>query len=291
MKKILLVSISLLLVPCFAHGATLYFDPQDHTVGIGQPFSVGLLVDASLPDNAFDVKIHIPDGLEMLDTLDGNSIIDYWITKPTFDEKSRVLSFSGITPGGFSGKGGRLLVMSMKADQLGSFSLDYDPSTAIIHNDQNHSPDIVETTPIILTAEQGKNNVDNKIPDTDPPGSFTPSVATSSVVFGGKWAIYFQAQDKGSGMAGYEVAESRLKTADYDSLSWREAESPDLLSDQNLSSYIYVKAMDKDGNSRVEVIAPANPGAPWPMTGSWFIIYLIALILGALVISWLSHKK
>ena len=42
------------------------------------------------------------------DSSDGNSIISYWVERPTYDPLKNTLEFSGIVPGGFYGKGGRL---------------------------------------------------------------------------------------------------------------------------------------------------------------------------------------
>src|ERR1035437_6022907 len=74
-----------LLSTSIAHAATLYFDPQERTVGLNQPFEVGLLIDATNPINAFDVTIDIPANMSVTDSSDGNSIISYWIERPTYD--------------------------------------------------------------------------------------------------------------------------------------------------------------------------------------------------------------
>lgn len=265
-----------LFIPGFARAATLYFIPQEQTVGTDTPFQIGMFIDAPDAVNAFDIRVDIPLGVEVVDTDDGDSVINDWITPPTFDETSRILSFSGIVPGGYSAQGGRLLVMSLKADQAGDLPFSYDPSTEIIRNSAVPSQDSIRAIPLILSVEGGKENIANVIPDTDPPEPFTPYLATSSIVFGGRWAVYFGTQDKGSGMFGYQEAESPWRTSDYSSVSWHDAGSPYLLQDQGLSSYVYIKATDKDGNSRVEIVPPEHPRR-WPIGAGWLIILLCAL--------------
>ena len=78
-------------------------------------------------------------------------------------------------------------------------------------------------------------------------------------------------------MYGYKVAESPYKTDNYDSLSWQDAESPYLLGDQSLTDYIYVKATDKAGNERVEMVLPQSAGSP--SLAFWIIIILLICLI------------
>jgi len=281
----LMFCLAVLLPAHTAHAARLYFDPEEKTVGVDQAFRVGLLIDSLVSENAFDIKIRLPDNLEVVDTYDGNSIINYWITRPTFDKTTSLLSFSGIVPGGYSGNAGQLLVMSLKATRPGDLYLDYDPTTTILMNDALHSNDLIRTVPLSLTAVAGKDNIENAIPDNDSPESFVPYIATSSLIFSGRLAIYFEAQDKGTGIYGYEVVERSSPAKDLGSLPWGRAESPYLLRDQSLSSYIYIRATDKSGNVRVELIKPGHTRS-WSTPARWSIIVLSILLLSL----WLNRS-
>ena len=71
----------------------------------------------------------------------------------------------------------------------------------------------------------------------------------------------FSAQDKELGIDYYEVWENNKKydindIGNIEEAEWAKTENPHLLKDQNLESYIYVKAVDKAGNERIEVIPP-----------------------------------
>ena len=282
-----IVAFLIIISPCAAHAASLYFDPGGVTAGTDGIFKVGLLIDAKKPVNAFDIKLRIPVGLNVVDASDGNSIINLWIERPSFDQSTRILSFSGIVPGGFSGRGGRLAVLSLAADEPGSFNVALDLASVIMLNGAVPTADTIESAALPVIVEAGKQNLGNIIPDYDPPEEFIPSVATSSEIFNGRYALYFEAQDKGSGIQSYLEADSPFFTKDYRSLTWRDARSPYLIDDQSLSSYIYVKAVDKAGNERVESLPPVNPGS-WPRSSGWAIIITIALILA---IAWLFFIK
>ena len=285
MKKIIYVFILFIFLfiagsAAKAHAATLYFDPQDHDLGLNQPFSIGLMIDAETPVNTFSVSMQLPNGLMPADSSDGNSIINLWIEKPHYDELSRTLSFSGIIPGGFIGKGGRLLLLKLEPKKAGQFTLDYDKNkTEIYQNTQQSERDTLTTVPTTLSIIAGKDNVNNVLPDTVQPNPFTPMLIHDPLIDHGKWLVAFDTEDKGVGLAGYEVSESPNKTSDYTSLTWQTAESPYELLDQNVHSYIYIRAIDKNGNVRVESLAPHSP-LPWyERLESYILISIVILIL------------
>ena len=73
-------------------------------------------------------------------------------------------------------------------------------------------------------------------------------------MFEGKWFVVFNTQDKQSGIDHFEVQENRGAKPDY--TKWKTAVSPYLLEDQDLKSYIFIKAVDKAGNSVLEILPP-----------------------------------
>lgn len=71
----------------------------------------------------------------------------------------------------------------------------------------------------------------------------------------------FVAQDKGSGIDYYLIKESAGFIFSKFS-PWKKVDSPYILQDQNLQSYIYLKAVDRSGNTRLVFLKPSNP-LPW----------------------------
>jgi len=117
--------------------------------------------------------------------------------------------------------------------------------------------------------------------DTEVPEAFTPVVASDQSIFNGKYFLVFAAQDKGSGIDHYEVRETR---AYGKKRSWEIAESPYLLRDQTLSSYIYVKAVDRVGNERVAEISPRY-------TFKWYTHYEFWVIIGiGLLVAYIAWR-
>jgi hypothetical protein len=282
MKKIIysIILIFLLSAASHAHAATLYFDPQDHDLGLDQNFSLGLMIDADTAVNTFSVSLQFPTSLVPVDTSDGNSIINLWIEKPHYDELTHTLTFSGVIPGGFIGKGGRLLLLKVHTMKAGNFIVDYDKSkTQIFQNTPTADRDTVTTIPVTFAVIQGKENIENILPDTVPPNSFAPVLIHDPLIDNGKWLVAFDTEDKGVGLARFEVSESLSSTTAYDSLTWQTAESPYELHDQKMHSYIYVRAIDKNNNARVEMLGPVSP-LPWyERSGSYILVSIIVLII------------
>ncbi len=89
------------------------------------------------------------------------------------------------------------------------------------------------------------------------PEPFKIEIQKDSALFSGQYFIVFSTTDKQTGLDYYEIAEKRGKeTKNYNELEWKRGESPYLLKDQELKSYIYVKAVDKAGNERIEILSP-----------------------------------
>lgn len=285
----LAVAVFLMVCAGRAQAATLYFATEGSSFGIDASFRIGLMVDADDPVNTLLIEVPVPAGLEVVDISDGNSIINLWIERPSFDRSERILSFSGIIPGGFSGRGGQLATITVRAAETGIFRFAYGSGSQLLRHDASHTKESLSTMPLNIPIEAGGVVVQSVRSDMEPPETFTPYIATSTAIFDGQPALYFETQDKGSGMYGYEIAEWPEWTEGYVGLPWQTAESPFLLRDHGLSRYIYVKATDKEGNWRVEVLSPSNPhGARWSESAGSVIIILIAL---ALALSWFRCFK
>ena len=118
-----------------------------------------------------------------------------------------------------------------------------------------------------------------------------PEIARDPTIFDGKWFLVFATQDKGLGIDHYEIKETRYRF--FGSFSrWISAESPYALRDQELKSYILVKAVDKAGNERIVKINPRNPLRWYENYENWIIIVLGLVIAYAIKkFLWKRHLK
>jgi len=255
--------------------ARLYFEPQEAIMGAEKDFSVGVKVDAENQINAISVGIFIPPEIALIDAVIGNSIINFWVEKPSFDESSRILTFSGIVPGGFQGEKEPLLTIKIKtAGQEGKAILTFNKEkTKIYLHTSEGVEDSLELESLTLPIIKGKENIIVKTDDNDSPENFKPEISRDPNIFENRRFLVFATQDKGAGVDHYEVCEgSKTKCA--------IAESPYLLHYQKLNKKIFVKAVDKSGNERIAILLPQKQ-SPWYQ--NYWIIGIIVLVVIAIM--------
>lgn len=281
-----------------AEAARLYFEPQEETAGAAGEFAVALNLDAVEQINALSAAVIVPKNLEPLDTSDGNSIINLWLDRPNWDEVSRLLTFSGIIPGGFGGQGGRLLVIIFKVNQPGAARLGFDRGkTEVYLNGPDGELDqavLLEEKEINITA--GKENLPLNLPDNGAPEPFAIQLNRDFNIFDNQWFIAFTSQDKGVGLSHYEICETKKvfkrngENSPKSERCWQKGVSPYRLADQALNSYIFVKALDKKGNFRITGLPPPKVLFRYK-NYQFYAIILLSLIIFALLWEILRRRK
>jgi len=279
-----------LALPFSTSAAEIFFEAQAREVAAGSEFSIDVVLNTKNEDiNALEGRVLFPRELvEVREIRDGNSIVNLWIERPstervvTNDARGGVV-FSGITPGGFGDEGGLLfsIIFEAKKEGIAEFSLsnvralrDDGIGSEVETTTRPFTVEIVLGDPADITERAEKE-------DRYRPESFVPKVARDETLFDGKWFVVFTAQDKQSGIERYEVRETRGRIQEF-IRGWEIAESPYVLADQNLRSVIWVKAIDRAGNERVEKLPPQNP-LPWYENyDMWAILFVVILLLLAL---------
>ncbi|HMQ02266.1 MAG TPA: hypothetical protein PKD79_04370, partial [Candidatus Doudnabacteria bacterium] len=232
---------------------------------------------------------------------DSGSIITYWVARPKWDAQTRAITFSGAIPGGYEGQAGILFsiifeprrgsaienavvvgnVNGFLNDGLGT------PAQLNVRSFALSSDGAAPTDPEILDQLY----LDERRPDNTPPETFSPQLARDENTFDGKWFITFATTDKQSGIDYYEIQETR--SGRLQAGKWKRAESPYLLEDQQLHSYIYVVAVDRAGNERMIKVFPRQPLSWWQRYNRDIIIGLsiIILLTTAVIISRRRENK
>ncbi len=273
-----------------AQAVGLFFQTQSQKFAPGDIFLASIFLDTEGESiNAAAGKIIFPSQLlEMQEVRDGNSIINFWVERPKVDQTGTI-NFSGIIPGGYQGGKGFLFSIVFQAKSSGKSIVEIHDAKILLNNGKGTSASLT-ISPLQFSITQGgvasqpsvKSAEDNKLPE-----EFKPEITQSPDIFDGKWFLVFATQDKGSGIADYQVRESQSRILAFFS-GWHSATSPYLLQDQNLTSYIYVKAIDKAGNKRVVVV---EPGYPMPWYKQPLIWVTIIVIVGLCVIGKMLWQK
>lgn len=220
--------------------------------------------------NAFEIKIKFSDNLIFRESQNAGSIINFWLEKPHIQNNH--LQFSGVSIGGYIGKKGLLadLIFETTEDK---FFIEILPSSKVLLNDGLGTETKLKTESKVFEIEKLKYQT--LIEDKFPPESFNIYLNRDKEIFNNKYYIVFQTTDKQSGIAYYEIAEKQsLTKPDLKDLNFIKAESPYILKDQTLRSYIFVKAVDKFGNEKIEYLKPK-----FYLSLDEFFYFLILLLL------------
>jgi hypothetical protein len=241
-----------LFLPHFAVAAEL-------SLGIGEKAADGsrdivLLLQAGAPVNALEGTVNVPLNAELLDITDAGSPVQFWIERPHLSDTKDKITFSGIIPGGFSGEAA-LFHFRTKSDPT-QFVIDKN-ATRILLNDGAGTADSMKVE--AQRALPAQFILPRSVDDKSAPNPFTPEKAVLPTETGETPSLVFNAHDSESGIVRYEIAYSPVAVDPNDpSLVWESVSSPLLLHPANSKKFIYVKAIDRAGNFRIEEVSPSS---------------------------------
>ncbi len=244
--------------------------------------------------NALGSEIVILAGqAELIDIIDGGSIISAWVEQPKIIDNQ--LIFSGIIPGGFYGlyvpgkaESQSGLILSFKVKQLDSSEVILGLRKLEAYAaDGNNVPIKVEPEKLVVNfSEFDKQTQTNKIIDNTPPSDLELRIIKLPEGPSGWWAA-FSATDFGSGIAYYEIQEN--KTSEPNPEAWRPVDNPTRLIDQTRRSYVFLKAVDRQGNEKIISLGP-NPEVRYNL---YYLLggLILLLIVVAYLLNYYGKKK
>jgi hypothetical protein len=261
-----------------AEAASLYFDPNQKEVKLGELFPVEIRLDAENEDlNAVEIKVGIQDDkLKLIDWSDGGSIINYWAMEPRVDEFKN-LTFQGGIVGGFKEKSGKILTLYYEALKPGQSSINIQSLSTVYLNDGKGTKANLKFNNALVNISSEKIEITEfLIIDTTPPETLEAIISSSKDVYDGKYFVVFAAKDNDSGLDYIEIKEGDEP--------WVRAESPYLLKNQKLDKDVLIKVVDKNGNTRIETLKLKQ----YQLIKKG--IYVVVLILVILAV-WTIFKK
>jgi hypothetical protein len=233
-----------------------------------------------------------------------DSIISYWVRQPNIQEEGKIV-FSGIVPGGFNGQDGMILAFDFSVKQEVPARLEV-KDVKVLLNDGKGTELATISTGVDINIAIGNETVktDGESPlimdDHTSPEEFTPVVSRDPDIFDGAWFVSFYAKDDNFGISHYEVLES-TKRINFDdvgqgALDWEKAQSPHLLKDQTLGSYIYVKAVDRAGNETIAWDKPqrdlaGSSGAGKAFWSKWLWVLFVLAIIAIILVNRIYKKR
>jgi len=249
-----------LLISSTAEAATIHFDQPADVVQVGDIVSVAILLNTEGKTiNAVEAEvIYNVDELVLKEVVDGESIVNFWVEAPKNTEAGKV-RFSGVTPGGITGRDLNLLTLEFEARKEGVGSVLLEHVQVLLH-DGLGTPLTTTIVPLSfnIVGQSTVSSVSTEYIDIEPPEPFLPVVTTDPDVFEGRHFLVFDTEDKGTGIDFYQVKEGEYGR-------YENATSPYEIKDQARTKKLFVRAVDKAGNEYVATLYPQNY-EPWYQT-------------------------
>ena len=273
------------------NAAIINVNSNDSKIGANQEFTIVVAIDTQDQSiNAMEGNVIFPsDLLEIKKIQDGNSIINFWIER-TAANQSGVIHFSGIIPGGYQNENGFIFSIVFKAGKIGDGSIKINEANALLNDGTGKAADL-RISPFHFSVLELDKDASSRPPPVDIekdavlPEEFNPEISSSADLFDGKWFLVFATQDKGSGIDYYQVREGVFG-------NFHTVLSPYLLQNQNLDKVIFVKAVDRSNNERIETVYPPN-WRPW-YKNYWIFVIIIIGVMFIIIIRkflWKKYKK
>lgn len=260
MKKILftiLLFIFFIVTPK-AQASVMDFDLKNKELIKGEIFKVDLVLDTEDKEvNAIEGYIKFNDDiLELQKAYYGDSIVKIWLKTPRVQNNE--IYFSGIIPSGYTGKNA-VITMLFEAKEIGVTSIEILDKTRVLLNDGHATVDDLQQKNLLVSINELSNGIEKKDEDISMTDKVEPEEFFIKIIkekqesekrkgSEEKFMAVFYANDRDSGIAYYEIKEGER--------DFKRAESPYVLQNQNLTEQIQVKAVDLEGNYRIEKVGP-----------------------------------
>jgi len=233
--------------------------------------------------NAVEGTAVIPSPFEIQEVRDGNSDVTFWVERPAHSREGNV-HFAGVIPGGRTDEALYLFSAIVRGGEPGSGQLGMTDLRVLLNDGEGTAaPSAFRGFAFSVRDDAPEPPpLPPKAKDLEPPESFEPLIVQDPAIADGKKVVVFMTQDKGSGVAHYEVFETRRELTYEEDVRWIKAESPYVLKDQELKSYVYVKATDREGNERIRRLEPLRERSIYENNMNW-IILLVAFCAGFIV--------
>lgn len=249
-----LFSISYLLNPSSSLAASSILEGDGQPI-LNSQWKVSVFVKSDQEKiNTFAGRIGYPQQiLEVSEVRDAGSIINFWV-EPAKVIEAGAISFAGITPGGWQGDRGSLLEIIFRVKEAGKGLVEFNQGEAYL-NDGNGTRTTFDDGNLSFDVSSAGTPASYEISDKIPPEPFKINLGRSPSIYDNRWFVAFSTEDEQSGIDHYEVVEGGSE--EPPTKGWKTFVGNYVLSDQGLESYVFVKAIDKKGNSRIEVLPPA----------------------------------
>ncbi|MBY0539787.1 cohesin domain-containing protein [Patescibacteria group bacterium] len=135
MKKLLTLALFLIaLIPSGVDAATMSLSPASGSYTVGQRVIVNVTVTSDVAMNAASGVVSFPTDLFSVEYVNKGSVLNFWVTEPSYSNASGRVTFEGVSLSGFQGSNGSVLTMALRAKKAGQATIAFE-SGQILAND------------------------------------------------------------------------------------------------------------------------------------------------------------
>lgn len=140
MRRFLAPAFFLLLlgVPDISSAASLSVSPSSGTYSVGDQISLQVIVSSTdVPLNALSGMLSFPSSLFSVQSVSkAGSILNFWVTEPTFSASSGTVQFEGVSLSGFQGDRGTVVTVVFRALKVGSGAVSFQSGQVLANDGQ-----------------------------------------------------------------------------------------------------------------------------------------------------------
>ena len=267
------------LLPTTVLAARVFSVNDTQTHAVPDVVSVPIVFDTENKRlNVVSGTITVPDTLELVDIVSGESIVSFWIEAPYYNVPQRTIKFAGMVPGGFIATEAPLFTVRLRTLVAATSTLIFSDVIALAHDGQGTAVTLTAINPIIKSNANERADVVSIPSDDEPPELLDPLVLTDVNIEGGVPVVVWATTDKSGGSVTTYIREGRW--------NWYHiATSPYRLTKDPTRTTIYIKVVDESGNTRTFVI-PAIETNREEFLWMWGLI-----LIGLILVGWYYIKK
>lgn len=182
MRKLFALTLFLfLLTPFGVDAATLSLSPASGTYTVGQRVIVNVTVTSDSAMNAASGVVSFPTDLFSVEYVNKGSVLNFWVTEPSYSNASGRVTFEGVSLSGFQGSNGSVLTMALRAKKAGTATIAFE-SGQVLANDGQGTDITAGLRSASYTLVAGTTPAPQPTPEPDPEPEPEPAVETPKPV-------------------------------------------------------------------------------------------------------------
>lgn len=272
-------------IPYSAQAVSIHAISQPE-VRIQEVFPIEIFLDTEGQNiNALEGTIELSQNIVVEDVRFAGSIVSFWLDEPKKSQGS-VISFSGLIPGGYQGSPektgmGNLFTLYVRSSNPGIGTVSFRDSITYLNDGEGTAVNLSKSPIEFSIVSEGLSGASPKN-DSFPPDSFTPEIVSGEPFGLLGDVLVFSAIDKDSGIDRFKIGFSYIAYMPDELIGYSTITSPFTLPEGSRNLYIFLKAIDRQGNERKVIIAPH--GLQLSRVVTYCLPVILMLVLGGVVL-------